>query len=132
MAFWPAAFPAVLGAADAAAARSGLDPVIGGSPAAGVLYAGLPSTADPVAVAGFVLDLRAAFAAGLDGGGPTGEDAAGLPPTRASAVVVRAAETVRDRLDLWGPVMSLGLMRAVKSQFDPGQRMSPGRFAGGI
>jgi FAD/FMN-containing dehydrogenase len=27
-----------------------------------------------------------------------------------------------------GPVPGLGLMRAVKNQFDPGHRMSPGRF----
>ena len=30
------------------------------------------------------------------------------------------------------PVPSLPLMRAVKDQFDPGHRMAPGRFAGGI
>jgi glycolate oxidase FAD binding subunit len=35
-------------------------------------------------------------------------------------------------VDLWGPVPSLGLMRAVKAQFDPEHRMAPGRFAGGI
>jgi len=29
-------------------------------------------------------------------------------------------------------VPSLPLMRAVKDQFDPGHRMAPGRFVGGI
>jgi glycolate oxidase FAD binding subunit len=39
---------------------------------------------------------------------------------------------VRAAVDLWGPVPSIGLMRAVKAQFDPEHRMAPGRFAGGI
>lgn len=47
-----------------------------------------------------------------------------------SAVVLTAPETVR--LDRWGPVPALPLMRRVKDQFDPGHRLSPGRFAGGI
>ena len=50
----------------------------------------------------------------------------------ASAVVVHAPPGVRDLVDPWGPVPSLPLMRAVKDQFDPGHRMAPGRFAGGI
>ncbi|HUA42929.1 MAG TPA: FAD-binding oxidoreductase, partial [Streptosporangiaceae bacterium] len=56
----------------------------------------------------------------------------GLPPNRASAVVLHAPAAVRDAVDVWGPVPSLALMRAVKDQFDPGHRMAPGRFAGGI
>lgn len=48
-------------------------------------------------------------------------------------VIVRfAPEKVRERVDLWGPVPALGLMRRVKDQFDPGHRLSPGRFVGGI
>jgi glycolate oxidase FAD binding subunit len=35
-------------------------------------------------------------------------------------------------LDVWGPVRGLALMRRVKQQFDPGQRLAPGRFVGGI
>jgi glycolate oxidase FAD binding subunit len=46
------------------------------------------------------------------------------------AVVLNAPETVR--LDRWGPLPALPLMRRVKDQFDPGHRLSPGRFAGGI
>jgi glycolate oxidase FAD binding subunit len=33
---------------------------------------------------------------------------------------------------MWGDVGGLGLMRAVKHQFDPGDRLAPGRFVGGI
>jgi glycolate oxidase FAD binding subunit len=50
----------------------------------------------------------------------------------ASAVVVWAPPRVREAVDVWGPVPSLRLMRAVKDQFDPEHRMAPGRFAGGI
>lgn len=49
-----------------------------------------------------------------------------------SAVVRFAPEQVREKVDLWGPVPALTLMRRVKDQFDPEHRMSPGRFAGGI
>jgi glycolate oxidase FAD binding subunit len=47
-------------------------------------------------------------------------------------VVLTAPTAVRDQVDLWGPVPSLGLMRAVKQQFDPRDLMSPGRGPGGI
>ncbi|MFI6903379.1 FAD-binding oxidoreductase [Nonomuraea sp. NPDC050394] len=36
------------------------------------------------------------------------------------------------RMDRWGEVSALPLMRRVKERFDPGRRMSPGRFVGGI
>ncbi|NUW37516.1 FAD-binding oxidoreductase [Nonomuraea sp. SMC257] len=49
---------------------------------------------------------------------------------RAHAAVVLAAPY--EGVDRWGPVGALPLMRRVKQQFDPGRRMSPGRFAGGI
>ncbi|MFI7634385.1 FAD-binding oxidoreductase [Nonomuraea sp. NPDC049400] len=35
-------------------------------------------------------------------------------------------------VDRWGQVSALPLMRRVKERFDPGRRMSPGRFLGGI
>jgi glycolate oxidase FAD binding subunit len=54
------------------------------------------------------------------------------PPARASVVVLHAPADVRAAVDMWGPVPALGLMRAVKDQFDPEHRMAPGRFAGGI
>jgi glycolate oxidase FAD binding subunit len=46
--------------------------------------------------------------------------------------VLHAPPAVQALVDLFGPVQSLGLMRAVKAQFDPERRMAPGRFAGGI
>ena len=75
------------------------------------------------AVARFVEELRGS----LGGPGP-----AGVPPVAGSVVVVRAPATVRVAVDVWGAVPSLGLMRAVKGQFDAERRMAPGRFAGGI
>jgi glycolate oxidase FAD binding subunit len=113
--FWASRLAGILGQIRAAATAAGLDPAVGGSGAAGVLHAALPADAGPGAVARFVTALRA-----------------GLPPGRASAVVRHAPPPVRDAVDLWGPVPSAGLMRAVKDQFDPGHRMAPGRFAGGI
>jgi glycolate oxidase FAD binding subunit len=47
-------------------------------------------------------------------------------------VVQHATLAVAALVDLFGPVPSLPLMRAVKAQFDPGRRLAPGRFAGGI
>jgi len=49
-----------------------------------------------------------------------------------TCVVLDAPAAVRDRLDMWGPVEGLDLMRAVKAQFDPDRRLAPGRFVGGI
>jgi glycolate oxidase FAD binding subunit len=124
IAFWAGELAAVLDAVDAAASAAGLDPQVGGSAAAGVLYAAVPPGAEPAAVAELVAALRAAgplAAAGDDG-----------PPSRGSAVVLHAPAAVRGAVDVWGPVPSAGLMRAVKEQFDPGYRMAPGRFAGGI
>jgi glycolate oxidase FAD binding subunit len=122
--FWPGRLPGVLDAIDEAAAATGLDPVSSGSAAAGVLHAGLPAASDPTAVAAFVEKLRGSAA--LSGGTDTG------PASRGSVVVLTAPPSVRERVDLWGPVPSLPLMRAVKDQFDPEHLLAPGRFAGGI
>jgi glycolate oxidase FAD binding subunit len=138
VAFWAAALQRILAVIDSAAQAAGLDPAVGGSAAAGVIYAVAGPDTDPAAVAAFVAGLRAALARGEGDARPVtgpvkGEgEAGGGPPTRASAVVVRAPAAVRDLVDPWGPVPSLPLMRAVKDQFDPGHRMAPGRFAGGI
>jgi glycolate dehydrogenase FAD-binding subunit len=48
------------------------------------------------------------------------------------AVVLTAPAAVRERVDLWGPVDGLALMRRVKQQFDPDGHLAPGRFVGGI
>ena len=123
IAFWAAELAEVTRAVDDAAAAAGLDLALGGSAAAGVLHARLPASAEPAAAAGFVMALRAARP--LAG---TGE----APPVRGSAVVLHAPPAVRAAVDVWGPVPSAPLMRAVKDQFDPARRLSPGRFAAGI
>jgi glycolate oxidase FAD binding subunit len=132
IAFWAAGLPQVLSVIDAAGAATGLDPAVGGSAAAGVVYAALGAGADPATVAGFVTAVRDAFARG-EGDARPGEAAArDVPPVLASAVVVHAPPTVAELVDPWGPVPSLGLMRAVKEQFDPGYLLAPGRFVGGL
>ncbi len=123
VACWPGQLGRVLDAIRAAAADYDLDPAIGGS-AAGVLDVSVKH-GSAVEVAGFVNGVRD----GLDG---LADAVAGMPPSVASAVVLDAPGAVRKAVDMWGPVPSLGLMRAVKDQFDPDHRMAPGRFAGGI
>ena len=145
IAFWAAALAEVLGAIDAAASAAGLDPVVSGSAAAGVIYAAVDESAPTPAVSRFVTGLRTVLAGSVlsspapatapsRAGAPSGAplSPADVPPSRASAVVLHAPAEVRAAVDLWGPVAALGLMRAVKDQFDPGHRMAPGRFAGGI
>ncbi|GAA2485265.1 FAD-binding oxidoreductase [Winogradskya humida] len=85
---------------------AGLPPGVRGSAGTGVLYAHL-----------------------------TGDIPARLAAFRAAAeyaVVLTAPPSVRDELDMWGPVPGIELMRRVKDQFDPDHRFAPGRFAGGI
>jgi glycolate oxidase FAD binding subunit len=132
VAFWAAALPAVLAVTDRAAEVAGLDPMVAGSAAAGVIYVGLAAGAEPAAVAAFVAALREAIARGEADARPASAPVPDSPPVLASAVVVHAPPPVREQVDLWGPVPGLPLMRAVKDQFDPGHRMAPGRFAGGI
>jgi glycolate oxidase FAD binding subunit len=139
VAFWAAELARVLRAVDAAAAAAGIDPAIGGSAAAGVLYAAVAQDAPASAVARFVTDLRAEVGSGdhaRPGAPPQrgsgGGSLPGAPPQRGSAVVLHAPAEVRAAVDLWGPVPGLGLMRAIKQQFDPQHMMAPGRFVGGI
>ena len=80
--------------------------------ASGVVHLGVPAGAD---VTGTVDALRAEVAA--HGG---------------TVVVVDGPDDVKRSLDVWGPVQGLDVMRRIKQQFDPGGRMSPGRFVGGI
>jgi glycolate oxidase FAD binding subunit len=107
--------PELLAAAQASRERHGAPLAIRGSAGTGVLYAGLPGPSDPDAVGRVVADLRAAA-----------QKAAG------HTVVLTAPAEVRARVDLWGPVEGLDLMRRVKDQFDPDARFAPGRFVGGI
>jgi glycolate oxidase FAD binding subunit len=134
VAFWPGDLGMVLAEIRAAAMDAGLDPAVTGSAGAGVLDVVLPASAPPGAVAEFVTSLRAALRHGLPGqaGRPHPGTPREGPPARANVVIQHAPPGVRDAVDLFGPVPSLALMRAVKQQFDPGGILSPGRFAGGI
>ena len=66
---------------------------------------------------------RAGFAGALRGT---------LEYERGGVVVLTAPAAVRDALaghgGMAGRVPSLGVMRSVKDQFDPGHRLAPGRF----
>ena len=123
VAFWTGKLADVLSAIRAAAESAGLDPSVSGSAGAGVLDVVVSEEAAAEAVAGFVADLRASLG---------GLSAGSVVPATASAVVLHAPPAVSDAVDMWGPVQSLELMRAVKNQFDPGNRMAPGRLPGGI
>lgn len=83
--------------------------------AAGVIYAGLPAQAPADDVAAVVDRLRDTCS--THGGGVT---------------VLTAPPEVRGAVDVWGPVPGLHLMRRVKDEMDPGHRLAPGRFVGGI
>jgi glycolate oxidase FAD binding subunit len=120
--FWVAALARVLDAIEAAAARSGVSPALEGSAGAGVLYVrvgGAPDHQGSHDVAEFVAALREAVA---------GER--GAVTVLAAPAPVRAELAARGGMS--GTVPGLALMRAVKDQFDPGHRMSPGRFPEGI
>jgi glycolate oxidase FAD binding subunit len=134
IAFWGAELRRVLDAIDTVAGDARVKPAVGGPAGAGVLYACLDSCADADQTALFVRALRAALghAAALDGRHVAGSVAGAGGPPRGSVVVLAAPPPVQTRVDMWGPVPALALMRAVKGQFDPGNRMAPGRFAGGI
>jgi glycolate oxidase FAD binding subunit len=125
VAFWAAELRRVLDAIDTVAADTGVAAAVGGSAGAGVLYASVDAGEDPEQVAMFVRALRAATGAASGGGSAPG-------PARGSVVVLTAPAAVQERVDLWGPVPALALMRSVKRQFDPGNLMAPGRGPGGI
>jgi glycolate oxidase FAD binding subunit len=115
--FWVSALAHVLTMIQVATASAGVSPAVGGSAGAGVIRAMLPWDTSPEAVARFVGALRDGHA-------------------RGSVVVLAAPAPVRAELrtcgGMNGEVPSLRLMRAVKDQFDPDRRMSPGRFPEGI
>jgi glycolate oxidase FAD binding subunit len=104
----------VLAAARRAGTDADLNLTVRGS-AAGVLYAGIPAVADPVAVTELVDRLRT-VARPFDG----------------TVTVLAATPELRQHLDAWGPVPGLELMRRLKQEMDPTHRLSPGRFVGGI
>ena len=124
IAFWAGQLERVLQILREAGLEFGLDPAISGSAAAGVLDVQIAGKVLPGAAVSFVDQVRVGL------GSMT--SVAGGPPSVASAVVVCAPAQVLDAVDVWGPVPSLPIMRAVKDRFDPEHRMAPGRFAGGI
>ena len=101
----PAALPAVLDALPSSAS-------VTSSVGTGVSFVALPAEQGVAALP----SLRAA-----------------LEPFDGTAVVLHAPETVRGRVDHWGPIGdALPLMRKVKDRFDPQRLLSPGRFVGGL
>jgi glycolate oxidase FAD binding subunit len=86
-----------------------------GSAGVGVAYLAVPADRDITEIRALLARLRETT--GRHGG---------------SAVVLDAPQTIKQQLDVWGPVPALELMRRVKDEFDPDHRLSPGRFVGGI
>ncbi len=113
--FWVSALAGVLEAVAAAASGAGVQPTVCGAAGAGLLYACLDPGTGPATAARFVATLRERVA------GPRG----GVAVLAAPAEVLAATQAYRD-------VPGAALMRAVKDQFDPGNRMFPGRMAGVI
>jgi glycolate oxidase FAD binding subunit len=75
----------------------------------------------------------------VPGAAAAGQVAAAVDRLRATAAgsggsvtVLTAPPAVRDLVDVWGPVPGLHLMRRLKDEMDPGHRLAPGRFVGGI
>ncbi|GGO07325.1 glycolate oxidase [Microbispora rosea subsp. aerata] len=97
-----------------AAREAGVRAAVRGSLASQVLHVALPPDTEPGRVAAFIGELRAHM------------------ETEGRVVVLAAPPRAARRLDRWGRVGALPLMRRVKERFDPGRRLSPGRFAGGI
>ena len=102
--------PYLLTAAGVAAQLHDVALHVRGSAGTGVLYAGLPGDTDPRL--GHRRRQR-----------PAGGDPAGA----GHCVVLTAPPAVRRRVDVWGPVAGLDLMRRVKEQFDPRRRISGAR-----
>lgn len=99
-----------------AVVKSAAGPLITGGATLGTLRVVL-TDADLEAVAGLVERLRAFV--GDDGG---------------NVVIESGPAALRARVDPWGPIEpgALGLMRALKDEFDPGRVLNPGRFVGGL
>jgi glycolate dehydrogenase FAD-binding subunit len=86
-----------------------------GSAGVGVVHAALPGTISPDEVTAVLTAVRGVL---VGRGG--------------SCVVLAAPARIRGKLDLWGVVPGMNIMRRVKEQFDPFRLLSPGRFVGGL
>jgi glycolate oxidase FAD binding subunit len=129
--FWVSALESVLDAADQAAREHSVAPVVGGAAGAGVIHIGLGPATDAGAAGRFVGTLRER----LSYRSTSGRSGGVVPPgkhARGGVVVLTAPRPVREALGrhggMTGPVPALRLMQAVRDQFDPDHRMSPGRF----
>lgn len=100
----------------------------------------LPTLRDVVSRAGLALypTLGISFFSGVPSDGVAAATAIAnirdfLAPTGGSLVLEEAPDDVRALVDPWGPPpASFELMRALKARLDPGSRLNPGRFVGGI
>ncbi len=107
-----------VGEAQAAAARAGVQPALLAQPGHGVLQLALGEGPDPARLASrLVLPLRRALEA--EGG---------------SLVVERAPIELKGHCDAWGDIDPdiLAIMGRIKTEFDPGGVLNPGRFVGGL
>jgi glycolate dehydrogenase FAD-binding subunit len=146
--FWVSALARALDAIEAVAAKTGVSPVIEGSAGAGVLYARVRSggPAGPIAQPSASADAESVCEPGTApaqasaSAGAVADFVAALRSEvsgeRGAVVVLAAPAAVRQEIagrgGMNGTVPGLALMRAVKDQFDPRHRMSPGRFPGGM
>jgi glycolate oxidase FAD binding subunit len=83
--------------------------------------------------------VRAHVGSGVIWVGSDGGDLSAVEPLRTrvaeydgSVVVVEAPDDAKREIDVWGPVRGMEIMRRIKERFDPENRMSPGRFVGGL
>jgi glycolate oxidase FAD binding subunit len=83
--------------------------------------------------------VRAHVGSGVIWVGSDDGDLSALDPLRSqvaeydgSVVVVEAPVDAKREVDVWGPVRGMEIMRRIKERFDPDNRMSPGRFVGGL
>jgi glycolate oxidase FAD binding subunit len=117
VAFWAAKLANVLDALAAAGESAGVRPAVNGPAGAGVLYACLDPGTENAAAARFVQELRR----GLGFLGPSGP--------RGGVAVLAAPLPVMAMAGVYGEVPGAALMRAIKDQFDPDNRMFPGRLS---
>lgn len=86
-----------------------------GSAGLGVVHAALPGVLPPDRVAAILAAVRSVLLA-----------------RQGRCVVLSAPPAVRRAVDLWGELVGLARLRAVKQHLDPAHRLAPGRLPGGL
>ena len=86
-----------------------------GSAGLGVVHAALPGALPPDRVAAILAAVRGVLLA-----------------RQGRCVVLSAPPAVRRAVDLWGELVGLARLRAVKQHLDPTHRLAPGRLPGGL